>query len=349
MKRLFLFITLLICMSTAFSQTINRYGSTSANFLEIGVGSANTAMGDAGVTFAQGPSSVYWNPAALAFVNKNETSFMLQPWILDINMMYFGASIYLNRIGTFALSITQMGYGDMDVTTMAQQDGTGEKFTANEFSAGVTFSRKIVESFSFGATAKLVSSKIWHSSATAFALDLGSIVNTSFLSPTGEAEDGLRIGMSISNYGTRLQYDGIDLLNPIDVAPFEDGNFADVPGQFRPGQWELPLFFRIGVGLKPLLTDMHRLILAIDAVHPNNNSEYVNIGAQYELKLAGQGSFYVRGGYKSLFMVDSQFGMTLGGGLKINLMNNQSIQLDYSHRTMGVFGDLSSYTVSFSF
>ena len=93
---------------------------------------------------------------------------------------------------------------------LAQQDGTGEKFTANEFSAGVTFSRKIVESFSFGATAKLVSSKIWHSSATV-ALDLGSIVNTSFLSPTGEAEDGLRIGMSISNYGTRLQYDGIDL------------------------------------------------------------------------------------------------------------------------------------------
>ena len=89
-------------------------------------GKRQYSNGDAGVTFAQGPSSVYWNPAALAFVNKNETSFMLQPWILDINMMYFGASIYLNRIGTFALSITQMGYGDMDVTTMAQQDGTGE-------------------------------------------------------------------------------------------------------------------------------------------------------------------------------------------------------------------------------
>ena len=92
---------------------------------------------------------------------------------------------------------------------------------------------------------------------------------------------------------------------------------------------------------------MHRLILAIDAVHPNN-SEYVNIGAQYELKLAGQGSFYVRGGYKSLFMVDSQFGMTLGGGLKINLMNNQYIN-SITSITMGVFGDLSSYTVSFSF
>ena len=120
-------------MSTASSQTINRYGSTSANFLEIGVGSANTAMGDAGVTL-QGPSSVYWNPAALAFVNKNETSFMLQPWILDINMMYL-VHPYVKHDWHRCAGITQMGYGDMDVTTMAQQDGTGEKFTANEFGA----------------------------------------------------------------------------------------------------------------------------------------------------------------------------------------------------------------------
>ena len=77
MKRFYLTISLLTCLSSAFSQTINRYGSTSANFLEIGVGSANTAMGDAGVTFAQGPSSVYWNPAALAFVNKKYSKFIL--------------------------------------------------------------------------------------------------------------------------------------------------------------------------------------------------------------------------------------------------------------------------------
>ena len=45
-------------MSVLPSQTINRYGSTAANFLEIGIGSANTAMGDAGVTFASGPTSM---------------------------------------------------------------------------------------------------------------------------------------------------------------------------------------------------------------------------------------------------------------------------------------------------
>ena len=68
------------------------------------------------------------------------------------------------------LALLKWDYGDMDVTTMTQQDGTGELFVANEYSAVFTFSRKIVESFSFGATAKLISSKIWHSSATAFAI-----------------------------------------------------------------------------------------------------------------------------------------------------------------------------------
>ena len=348
MIRRFLFYLLLIT-STIFSQTINRYGSTAANFLEIGVGSSNAAMGDAGVTIAEGPSAVYWNPAAIAFINKNENSFMIQPWVLDINMMFVGSTIHVDRVGTFALSLTHMGYGDMEVTSMSQQEGTGENFSANEYSAGLTFSRKIVQWFSFGATAKVISSKIWHSTASAFALDVGAIVNTEFLSPTGKKEDGMRIGMSISNYGTRMKYDGIDLLNPIDISPYEDGNFADVAGQFRPQGWELPLLFRIGVGVKPIYTDVHRMMVAVDAVHPNNNSEYINIGGQYELRMAGQGSLYLRSGYKSLFMKDSQFGPTYGGGVKINLMNNQVVQLDYSRRTAGLLGDLSSYTISVGF
>ena len=55
MIRIFIF-TLSILSTVGFSQTINRYGSTAANFLEIGAGSATTAMGDAGVTIAEGPS-----------------------------------------------------------------------------------------------------------------------------------------------------------------------------------------------------------------------------------------------------------------------------------------------------
>ena len=42
---------------------------------------------------------------------------MLQPWVLDINMMFIGSTIHVNRVGTFGLSLTHMGYGDMEVTS----------------------------------------------------------------------------------------------------------------------------------------------------------------------------------------------------------------------------------------
>ena len=51
-------IYILLISTSLFSQTINRYGSTAANFLEIGVGSANAGMGDAGVTSAEACSRI---------------------------------------------------------------------------------------------------------------------------------------------------------------------------------------------------------------------------------------------------------------------------------------------------
>ena len=111
----------------------------------------------------------------------------------------------------------------------------------------------------------------------------------------------------------------------------------------------MPLLFRIGIGLKPIYSELHRITIAVDAVHPNNNAEYINIGGQYEFRMAGKGSLYLRSGYKSLYMPDSQFGMTYGGGFKMNLIRNQIIQVDYAYRSMGIFGGLNSYTISIGF
>ena len=117
-----------------------------------------------------------------------------------------------------------MSYGEQEVTTLQYQDGTGEYFTANDLAATVTFSRKLVSWFSFGSSLKYINSSIWHSSATAFAVDLGVQVSTDFFSYTGQEKDGLQLGMSISNYGTRMKYDGIDTYQPIDISEFEEGN-----------------------------------------------------------------------------------------------------------------------------
>ena len=166
----YLFVT---CISSLHGEMINRYGTTTASFLEIGVGSRSSAMGEAYVAVANDISSIYWNPAGLANVTRPSAMFMMQPWIVDIDMLFLGSAFPLPGIGTIGLGITQVDYGDMDVTTLEYQEGTGETFKATDLAATLTFSRKIVSWFSFGSSLKYINSNIWHSSASAIAGDLG--------------------------------------------------------------------------------------------------------------------------------------------------------------------------------
>lgn len=332
-----------------YAQKPYRVGTTAANFLEIGVGSDGNAMGEAYVSMVGKLSSIYWNPAGLAFMRQNEALFMYQPWIVDINSSSAAFAYLLPSVGTLAFGFNHVGYGDMEVTTLESQDGTGEFFNANDYNFTVTYSRKLAQWFAFGASAKYISSQIWHTNASAMAIDIGVIVNSGFFSVTGKKNDGMRIGMSISNYGTKMQYNGMDLLFPIDILPDEAGNYSAVKGQFKPQEWELPLIFRIGVSVQPIVFRNQRLTLAVDALHPNNNAESVNVGAEYEMTIPGTGSFSLRAGYKSLFMEETEFGMTFGGGLLLRFMNNLGLKVDYAFKPVGILGNTHSYTLGLIF
>jgi len=342
-------IFLFIISASGYSQKPIRVGTTTANFLEIGFGSAGTAMGDAFVSVTNDLSSIYWNPAGLAYMTQSEAMFIYQPWLVDINTSFAAVGIVLPRIGTISLGVISVNYGDMKVTTLAMQEGTGETFSPNDLAVSFSYGRKITNWFSFGASAKYISSNIWHMHAKAFAVDLGVMINTGFFSPTANKKHGLNLGMSISNYGTRMKYDGIDLIRPIDILPDEAGNFRDVPGQFRLQDWELPLIFRLGVSINPIVKTNQQVTLSIDALHPNNNSESVNIGMQYAIVLPTFGKLFLRGGYKALFMEDSEYGLTLGGGVIMNLFHNKAIKMDYAFRGVGILGSTASYSISFLF
>ena len=337
-------ILLTLMLSTLSAQEPYRVGTTACNFLETGIGSDGLAMGDAFVAIPGKLSSFYWNPAGLAHIDGGEFLFMQQPWLVDINTMAFVGSYVIPGVGVVSAGLHSIDHGGSDGTTLSMHEGTGEKYTSTEYAFSLGFARKLAQWFSFGANAKYVSSQIWHSKASSMAIDLGALVSTGFFALTGKPEDGLNIGMSISNYGTKMQYDGIDLVYPIDIAPDENGNFKDVPGQFRMSEWELPLIFRIGVSWVPINNRFSALTLAADALHPNNNSESVNLGGEYELKIPGTGSLFARAGYKGLFMNESIYGATFGGGIKINMMGNTALKVDYAFRDIGVLGNVHVYT-----
>ena len=346
-------ITLILTVMTisvlSFAQKPMRAGTTAANFLEIGYGAAGSALGDAYVSLSNDVSSIYWNPAGLAQLSRSEAMFVTQPWIVGMNTTFGAVGIVIPSFGTIGASIILMDYGEMDVTTMAYEEGTGEKFSARDMALDISYARSLTEWFAFGASGKYVSSTIWHENASAFAFDLGVLIKTDFFSPTGGNEHGLKIGMSISNYGTTLKYDGLDLLTPIDIDPNSAGNYQYASGKLSTQEWEIPLIFRIGASVTPIVTDRHEVTLSVDALHPNNNSESVNVGAQYSLAFPSYGKLFLRGGYKALFMEDSQYGASFGIGLQIDMMANQSIKVEYAYRTIGILGDVQSMGVSFLF
>ncbi|KAA3610100.1 MAG: hypothetical protein D8M58_07300 [Calditrichaeota bacterium] len=328
-----------------------RVGTTTASFLEIGYGSAGASMGDAYVSMARDISSIYWNPAGLAFMEQSEAQFVIQPWIVDISTSFAAAGIVLPEIGTVALGLTFTDYGEMDVNTVENPYGTGERFSSGDFALSLAYGRALTDWFGFGVAAKYIQSNIWHLDASALAVDLGVSINTAFFSPTGDRVDGMRIAMSISNYGTRMKFDGIDLLQSIDPLPDQDGDYGNVPGKYDPNEWELPLIFRLGVAVNAFRTESQRLTIATDALHPNNNAESVNVGGEYEYFEPTIGKFFLRAGYKGLFLNEDQaeFGHTFGAGFEKLVMGNISLKVDYAFRDMGILGKVNSYSIGFLF
>ena len=341
-----LIIIAFLASTQLWAQKPYRVGTTAANFLEIGYGAAGNAMGDAYVTLVNDVSGLYWNPAGLAALQYNEVQLFHQPWIADISTNFLGVGLKLPRgYGILGLGLINVAYGDIEVTNLEAQEGTGELYNASEYAMSLAFARNLTDWFSFGASGKFIYSKIWYLSAKAFALDLGVIVRTRFFSITGKREDGLRIGMSISNYGTRMKYSGINLLTAVDILPEKNGNYKDVPADFHLQEWELPLIFRLGVSLTALKFENQNLLVALDALHVNNNSESVNAGLQYELRVPQTGSLFLRGGYKALFMEKSEYGPSLGVGLKIRFVKNKPLFIEYAFRDVGVLGKTHSYGV----
>ena len=320
-----------------FVQGVSKTGTTGRCFLEIGVGGRAVGMGNAFVGTANDISALYWNPAGLARLEGSEASFMTANWFLDTKFNCASIALNLGQAGTIALHMTSLAIAAEPVRTVLQPEGTGELFDGGSVSLGAGYAYNITDKFSIGFGAKYITETIWHSSASAFAVDIGTLFTTSL--------NGMRIGMSISNFGSKMQMAGRDAAVLIDPDPTKAGNNSNIPGKFDTESWDLPLVFRVGLAMEVIQSAEHRLTIAVDANHPNNNTEYVNFGTEYGF----MDMLFLRAGYANAFARDAETDLTFGGGIKYNMTGTTAAKADYSYSRYGILGNVSRIQVGITF
>ena len=135
------------------------------------------------------------------------------------------------------------------------------------------------------------------------------------------------------------------MLTQVDIDPLISGNNENMNADLKTDEYNLPLLFRVGVSMDVLqgLANSN-LILAVDALHPNNNVESVNVGAEY----AFNNLFFLRGGYNSLFAKDSEAGLSFGGGIKYGLGSTFMV-FDYAFKDFGILNNVQMFTLGVRF
>ena len=331
----FLTVTLIFINAILFAQS--KVGSTAAPFLNIGIGPRALSMGGAFVATANDVTALYWNPAGISKMSDNQALFSHTQWFADITYNWAGATLNLGSLGNIGLSLTYLDYGEMEVTTMSEQEGTGEMFGASDMSLAFTYSRRLTDRFAIGGSIKYISQSIWNSTASAAAVDLGVLFHSDIY--------GLRIGASITNFGTDMQMDGKDLYVQHDVNENVFGNNDQILATLNTDSYPLPLTFRVGLAMDVVNMEDHKVTLGADALHPNDNDESMNVGLEYLLL----DMISIRGGYKSLFLDNSEEGLTLGFGLKYNFNPYFGFFLDYAYQDFGIFDNTQHFAIGINF
>lgn len=322
----------------AYGQNVTKVGTTAAPFLNVGIGARAIAMGGAYVALASDASALYWNPAGIALIPGREAIFNHSEWIADINFDYAGFVMNLSGLGSFGAFASFMTMGEMDVTTELYPEGTGQRFNAGSYALGISYARSLTDRFSFGFNVKYVHEYILNSSSNGLAIDIGTVFITQFR--------GLRIGAAISNFGTKMRMDGRDLLVQHDIDAQRKGSNDRINADLSTNSYDMPLNLRVGLSYNALQNmKQHALWIAVDAVHPSDNVEAVNLGAEYTL----MDMFALRGGYASLFTKDSEQGMTLGGGLKYSFAGSLTLKVDYAYESFGRFDYIQKFTMALAF
>ena len=278
----------------AFGEGGSNTGTASLTFLKISPSARGIALGDAYVGVADDAGALFYNPAGLTLMGrKGEASVTWMPHPAGAT---FGSGQvvvpgYIGG-GKLGFGVTLLTTDDMPEATT--EGLTGLNFRTSEWAAFGVYAMDLTDKFSAGMTFKYIVSNLAELSDADFGtstwcVDIGTVYKTGFR--------GLKLGMSIANFGARPKYHA----------------------------WEnkLPMNFRVGTSLE-LVDD---LVASFEFNHPNDNIETYHCGMEYTIfELLS-----LRSGFKYM---EENYWWASGLGVKLF---KQKLNLDYAYQSFKLY------------
>ena len=294
-----------------YAESFAPVGTSTGQFLTVGVGGREVAMAEAVTATTSGSGSVFWNPAGLVDGSSNDVYAAYNQWPAGIHLGAISYAYSNSKLGTFSLNAKYVNFGEMEITIVDNPNGNGSMLQMSNYAIGLSYARYLTDKVSMGLTAKLVNESYGSNGYMTVAWDVGLIYRSDFRN--------LKLGMSIQNFSNKVQFSG----SYIDYS-YSDSYLTGTEIEFS--KWSLPMTFRFGAAIDVYNEGMNKVIAAVDMIHPNDNVEQYNIGLEY----AYDNMIYVRAGYK---LAVYEGGLSGGFGVKWDM-----ITLDYALTHLGNLG-----------
>jgi len=256
MVRRIVFIILLVALLSAISYAAGNGGYRSP--FAIGFGARQLGMGGASVANIKSSSSIYWNPAGLADVNRAELQLFHMNLFMDTRYEFVAAAYPTLSMGAFGIGIGDLSSGDFEQIDNFVTTGT---FSSRQDMFMIGYGFTPFESLTAGLAVKGVYYDLAGYKDTGFGIDFGLIYSLSMLK-------GISVGLKAS-----------DIAGPrIKLSTLEQ---------------RLPIAFRGGLAYEGILGNKHSLIINADIENTDNLGTDIYAGTEFGFNR----QFFARLGY----------------------------------------------------
>jgi len=315
----------------------SKTGTTIGSFLTIEPDARVAGMGNAGASLTDGLEAYYFNPASLAHTDRHGALLSHAEWIAGIQFDHVIVAVPVGKLGVGAVSITSLRSGAIAVRTVSQPLGTGEFYSADDIAIGLGLARAVTDRFAIGGHIDVLQERIWNSTLGAAVVHLGAQYKVT--------DGGLMMGASLSNLGVGGRFNGDNLRVTFDQDPTRNGDNGTLPATIFTDRFGTPILMRFGLAYPLKLNAQNHVLFVADALHPNDNTESLSLGAEYGYKKL----FSLRAGWQRLHQQDVEGGLTLGAGVHGEMNNALAYHFDYAYSDQGRLLAAHRFTVGVDF